>query len=85
MPRYEFHCDKCDVLQTVRYPMGQVPPVVSCEHCPGPAYRVFSAPQVNVCSLYSDANKRGLAEMDAKSPFEEKAYNKRFDRRMQSL
>ena len=85
MPRYEFYCDKCEQRQAVRYPMGQVPPVVSCEHCPGPAYRIFSAPQVNVSSLHSDANRQGLAEINATAKTDEKFYNKRWDRRMQSL
>lgn len=84
MPRYDFECE-CGVVLTKTFSMKDVPQTIVCDFCGGPAYRVFSAPQVNVNSLYSAANKRGLAEMDANAPVEEKAYNKRFDRRMQSL
>ena len=84
MPRYEY-LTVCGVPLTKTFSMKDVPQTIISESCGCTAKRIFSAPQVNVNSLYSAANKRGLAEMDAKSPFEEKAYNKRFDRRMQSL
>ena len=84
MPIYEFGCE-CGATTLERFSMDIVPRSLLCGRCGNECSRIFSAPQVRMNSLYSDENKRGLAEMDAKAPKEEMIYNKRFDRRAQSL
>lgn len=83
MPSYVFLCAECGEVAR-RFPMRAVPPAVDCG-CGGQAERVFSAPQVSVSSLYSEANKRGLAEVDATRRADEAIYARNWNRRLQSL
>lgn len=86
--RYAYECSSslCVTIQSHSYPMGSAPSCVNCSACGKIARRVFTAPQLTTQpALLSDANKRGLAEMDSKAKVEDKAYNKRWERRLQSL
>jgi len=69
------------------FKMGEAPESLGlCSTCEREAKRVFSSPQlVTQPERCSEANKKGLAEMNATAKADEKAYNKRWDRRMQSL
>lgn len=88
MPRYSYECEDglCVAVESHFFAMGSAPSCVNCSACGKIARRVFTAPQLTTQpALLSDANKRGLAEMDSKAKVEDKAYNKRWDRRLQSL
>jgi putative FmdB family regulatory protein len=86
MPRYDFECKTCDVVLTKHCSMHDIPTSVACDFCGREAKRVFSVPQlVTQPELCSDANKKGLAEMNAKAKVEDAAYGKRWDRRLQAL
>lgn len=86
--RFAYECENplCVTVQSHSFAMGSAPTCVNCSACGKIAKRVYTVPQLNTQpALFSDENKRGLAEMDAKAKVEEKAYNKRWNRRMQSL
>jgi putative FmdB family regulatory protein len=86
MPRYNFECKPCEMVFTTPYAMLSVPPSSACVTCGREAKRVFTAPQlVTLPELCSDANKKGIADLNATAKTDEKAYNKRWDRRLQSL
>lgn len=84
MPRYEYVC-ACGERIVRRFAMREVAAVVSCGRCRGEARRVFSAPQLKTASLYSEANRRGLAELDATRRTDEAVYARNWNRRLQSL
>ena len=75
MPRYEYQC-RCGEKCAKTYRMGQAPVMEVCR-CGQEATRIFSVPEVSVNSLFSDANRQGLAAIDATAKTDEKAYNKR--------
>ena len=79
MPRYEYAC-ACGERVVRRCTMQEVSAVVSCEACQGTARRIFSAPHVKTASLYSEVNKRGLAEIDATRRTDERVYARNWDR-----
>lgn len=79
MPRYEYRCVCGARLERV-CGMREVTATTSCTRCSGEAHRIFSAPQVSVSSLYSDANRRGLAELDATRHTDERIYARNWNR-----
>lgn len=84
MPRYEFVCE-CGQGIVESFAMQEVPAVVGCAGCGGKAKRIFAVPQVKTAMLCSEANKRGLAEMDATRRTDERAYTRNWDRRLPGL
>lgn len=84
MPRYAYEC-ACGHTTLKVWPMTFIPKIGVCSACAGVAKRVFSAPQIAVSSQLSEANTRGLAEMDATRKADEKVYDRNWSRRLQSL
>ena len=84
MPRYEYVC-ACGERTIGAFAMRDVPAAVICVGCGGEGRRVFSVPQVKPAALYSDANKRGLAELDASRRLDERVYARSWGRRLQRL
>lgn len=84
MPRYEYVCE-CGERMIGAFAMRDVPEAVKCDGCSGEAQRIFSVPQVKHAALYSDANKRGLAELDASRRLDERVYDRNWGRRLQRL
>ena len=84
MPRYRFGC-ACGKAILQAFAMREVPTGVPCEGCGGEARRVFTAPQVHSGTLSSEANKRGLAELDASRRTDERVYARNWDRRLPKL
>lgn len=65
--------------------MRDVAAVAPCEVCRGEAQRLFSVPQVKAASLYSEANKRGLAELDRTRRTDEWVYARNWSRRLPGI
>jgi hypothetical protein len=84
MPRYEFGC-ACGKAILQAFAMREVPAGVPCGVCGGEARRVFTAPQVNRGTLSSEANKRGLAELDASRRTDERVYARNWNCRLPNL
>ena len=84
MPRYEYRCACGRAILRV-FAMREVPAIIRCEECGGEARRVFTAPQVKTTALYSEANKRGLAELNATRRTDERVYARNWDRRLPKL
>jgi len=84
MPRYEYACT-CGQAIVRSFAMREVLAVVTCDRCRGEARRVFTAPQLKTVSLCSEANKRGLVELDATRRRDEAIYTRNWDRRLPAL
>lgn len=84
MPRYEYRCACGEAVIRV-FAMREVAAIVPCEECGGEAMRVFAVPQVKTAALHSEANKRGLAELDVSRRTDDLAYARNWDRRLPKL
>ncbi len=84
MPRYDYMC-ACGGAVVRVFAMREVPAVVACGGCGGEAGRVFGVPQVKSSSLLSEANKRGLAELDSTRRADETRYARNWDRPLPRL
>ena len=79
MPRYEYQC-VCGRAVVRVFAMREFPGMVPCAGCGGEAKRIFAAPQLKRATLFSEANKRGLAELDSTRRTDEAAYARNWDR-----
>jgi putative FmdB family regulatory protein len=84
MPRYEYECG-CGTAVIRIFAMRDVASEVTCAVCGGEARRVFAAPQLKSASLYSEANKRGLVELEATRRTDAQVYARNWDRRLPGL
>ncbi len=84
MPRYEYRC-ACGAKSVRFFAMREVCAAVRCGTCDGEARRMFTAPQLKTSSLFSEANQRGLAELDATRRVDETAYAQRWNRPLPDL
>lgn len=66
--------------------MGSAPSCVNCSACGKIARRVYTVPQLNTRpELSSDANRQGLAEINAKAKVEDRQYTKGWGKPLQKL
>lgn len=84
MPRYGYVC-ACGEPMVRTFAMREVPATAMCARCGKEASRVFAVPQIRVSSLCSEANTRGLAELDSTRWMDERAYARNWNRRLQPL
>ncbi len=84
MPRYEYRC-ACGRTVFRVFAMCAFPAVVPCAACGGEAKRLFAVPQLRAATLSSEANQRGLAELDATRRTDEAVYARNWERRLPVL
>ena len=84
MPRYEYGCI-CGRTVVRAFAMREFPAAVPCGGCGGEAGRVFAVPQLRMSALCSEANKRGLTELDSTRRTDDLVYKRNWDQRLPSL